>query len=108
MIKFFMAIKDFKKAVNEIKKTEQKIKKLEMRITSTFDKELKIFEEKVQKMTFAYTNNLDDTKSEYLKKYLETRLDCLQNTLYSIPKKLESMQSKILSLESALGDEADD
>ncbi len=33
------------------------------------------FEKKLQDMSFAYTKNLDDAKSDYLKRYLEQRLD---------------------------------
>jgi len=42
------------------------------------------FEKKIQQMTFDYTKNLDDTKSDYLKRYLEVRVDCMQNQLTSL------------------------
>lgn len=89
-----MALKDLNATLKKIKRIEEKLIPLEKRLTIMLDKELKLFEEKIQKMTFAYTSNLDDSKSEYLKRYLETRLRFMEETIISLPLKLADMQGR--------------
>ncbi len=53
------------------------------------------FEKKIQQMSFDYTNNLNDTKSDYLKRYLEMRMDCIQQELSAMPKKIDDAKESM-------------
>jgi len=53
------------------------------------------FEKKIQQMTFDYTKNLDDAKSDYLKRYVEIRLDCMQKEISCLTSKIEKMENKL-------------
>lgn len=88
---------------SEIKELDNKIKKsvlaysqeFELNIKKTFKEKETEFENKIQQMSFAYTANLDDAKADYLKKYLECRLDNMGHQLRILPETLRAMQSDI-------------
>ena len=58
-------------------------------------KQFAIFEKEMQKKVFAYTADLNDIKSDYLKRYLETRLECLSNSVTSLSSELQNILSRI-------------
>jgi len=72
---------------------ESEMNELEAKVNQVFESRLKDFEKKIQEMTFAYTKNLHDTKSDYLKKYVETRLDCMQGELSRATYQIEQRNS---------------
>ncbi len=74
---------------------ESEMNELQTKVNNIFDDRLKEFEKKIQTMTFAYTKNLDDTKSDYLKRYVETRLDCIQSEVSRLPSQINRMNSDI-------------
>jgi|GEM_PF-6383932 hypothetical protein len=63
--------------LEKLQKVELLISKPESEFTKILSEHLKQFEEKIQNMAHAYTANLDDVKSDYLKRYLEIRLKSL-------------------------------
>lgn len=87
---------------------QQREELTEAKIKDVFNRELKIFEEKIKQMSFNYTKNLDDVKSDYLKRYLETRVDCLQLSITDIPNKLIGLQNQVTTLYESLGEEVKD
>jgi len=65
--------------LEKLQKVELLISKPESEFTKILSEHLKQFEEKIQNMAHAYTANLDDVKSDYLKRYLEIRLKSLMD-----------------------------
>ena len=59
------------------------------------DKQTLMFEKKIQQMTFAYTANLDDTKSDYLKRYLEVRMNGVQGQVTGLVSEMNNLNYKI-------------
>lgn len=108
MIKFIKNMMNCNKDAKKIKKMISKIEDFEKNIDSKLNLTLQEFEKKLQQMTFAYTSNLPDTKSEYLKRYLEVRMDCVQNQIRDLPEKLERLRHDVLSLEQWKASETDD
>lgn len=87
---------------------EKEINEIDSRIKKSMEEHSKQFEKKIQKMSFAYTKNLDDTKSDYLKRYLEVRMNCVQQELNALPAKLGAMRDDILKLENKIEKQDDD
>ncbi len=122
MIKFIRKIKKSINVLNNIEELERKTKDIQRKLAQTAEENSKHFEEKIKQMSFDYTKNLDDTKSDYLKIYLETRINCLQQSIYAIPKQIEGMQERlnktqenlektqndIIKIESFIGEEVKD
>lgn len=98
MIKLFKRIKDLLSLSDRIHMIQSELNELETKIGLSVNEHSKSFEKRIQDMTFAYTKNLDDTKSDYLKKYLEQRMNGMQYDLSQIPIKLQLMQDKIDNL----------
>lgn len=57
-----------------------------------------ICEKKIQDMAFAYTNDLNDAKSDYLKRYIETRMSCMQNEISSVSSEISRLDQSMLRL----------
>lgn len=98
MIGFIKKIKDLLSLSDRIHMIQNELNELETRIGLSVNEHSKSFEKRIQDMTFAYTKNLDDTKSDYLKRYLEQRMNGMQYDLSQIPIKLQLMQDKIDTL----------
>jgi hypothetical protein len=95
MIQWIKDLKNLIKLSRRIGIIESEIEEIECRyiaMNAHFGLE---FEKKMQKLTFDYTNNLDDTKSQYLKRYVEVRMDCMQRELKAIPKKIEDAKESM-------------
>lgn len=102
MMLWWKKIKDVFALSARIENLSAEIKEFDKQMKHSMRLHTKEFEKKIQEMTFAYTKNLDDTKSDYLKRYLEVRLNCMQQELSSIPSRLAGMQNEILKLESKM------
>ena len=81
---------------------EDSIVRIEEMMNKNVNDNLKLFEEKIQKMSFDYTKNLDNTKSDYLKRYLENRMDCIQNEVSNIPKRISELRCGMESIDKRL------
>lgn len=108
MIKFLNKVKKLFSLSDRIHLIESELNELESKLDDSVKEYSKKFEKKIQEMTFNYTSNLDDTKSDYLKRYLETRLDCIQQELMLIPGKICSIENKMVEIESRISDEDED
>jgi hypothetical protein len=102
MIRFIKKIKDLFALSNRMENLEHELKEFDARVQNLIDDGILQAEKKIQALSFAYTKNLDDVKSDYLKRYLEVRLNCMQQELSSIPMRLSSMQHDILKIGSQL------
>ncbi len=104
MMGFIQKIKDMWALSERLMFIENELKELESRMANGVLEYSKQFEKKIQDMTFAYTRNLDDTKSDYLKRYLEQRLDSMGYAVDEIPRQIdglrESLNAKIELLEN--------
>lgn len=107
MRKFFYKIKAIFSLTDRLLFLEREINEIEERIKKIMEEHSKVFEKKIQEMTFAYTRNLDGTKFDYLKRYLEIRVNCMQQELNSLPNKINNMQAKLYQLESNLDKKQD-
>ncbi len=101
---FIQRIKDIWTLSQRITLVENELNELDSRFEQAINQYSKQFEKKIQDMTFAYTKNLDDTKSDYLKRYLEVRMDCVDEQVRSLPLKIAHLQQELegitLKLES--------
>ena len=98
MIKFIQKIKDLYNLSKRIDKLQKTVIKLEKKISDNVEENLKHFEEKIKQMSFAYTRDLDDAKSDYLKRYFETRMNCIQQEVTNIPRRMATMQQELKAL----------
>lgn len=99
MRSFIKKIKQLFDISNRISLIESQLNELDERLEKNFYEYSVKFEKKLKKMTFAYTSNLDDAKSDYLKRYLENRLDCITNEIRSLPRQFKELPKKLESLE---------
>ncbi len=83
MISTVKKIKKIYSLLKRISALESELKNIDEKLSKSMDNHLKQFEQKIQNMTFAYTCNLDDAKIDYLKRYLDARLDVLKELVYS-------------------------
>ncbi len=81
---------------------EGELRELDARLDRSVIDKSNQFEKKIQEMTFAYTKNLDDTKSDYLKRYLEQRLDGMQYDINQFPKMLQAAEESMNGITSML------
>ncbi len=95
MMGFITKIKEIYRVSKRIQVIESELNELDAKLEKAVNEYSKQFEKKIQEMTFAYTRNLDDTKSDYLKRYLENRMNCIQSEVSSIPNRLAALQSNI-------------
>ena len=95
MIQWIKKIKDLLSLSKRIGIIESEIAEMECKLKGMSVHYGIEFEKKIQQMTFNYTKNLDDTKSDYLKRYLEIRLDCMQKELSYLPSKIEKIENKL-------------
>ena len=98
MIKFIRTIKRLYNISNEFKTLQSELNEFEGKLKDSVQNYYKEFEEKIQQMTFAYTRNLDDTKSEYLKRYLEEHIKCLHGADTKLSMRVFSMEKQLQSL----------
>ncbi len=56
----------------------------------------------IQEKTFAYTKDINDTKSDYLKRYLETKYNGVSDSIMDLQLKINPMQVRIEALEKDL------
>ena len=92
---FIQKIKDMWNLSQRLAVIETEIKEIDARIEHSINEYSKQFEKKIQDMTFAYTRNLDDTKSDYLKRYLEVRLNCMDENVRQLPNKIARLQEEL-------------
>jgi hypothetical protein len=108
-LKFIKKIKDLFNLSQRIAILESEIQEIDINIEHTIEETLKEFqrisrielvnfEKKIQQLSFDYTANLEDTKSQYLKKYVEVRMDCMQQELSQIPEKIGRIQADMNKL----------
>jgi hypothetical protein len=108
-MKCIKKIKELFSVSSRIAVLESELSEIELNIKNTIDinlkqlrtllnDEFKACEAKIQKMTFDYTANLEDTKSQYLKRYVEVRMDCMQQELSQIPLKIAAIQGDMNKL----------
>lgn len=95
MIKFIRNIREIYRISLRLSSIDSEIKEIDNKISTSMARYSKEFENKIQQMTFAYTKNLDDTKSDYLKRYLEARMDGVQYQLSQLPHQISCMRSEI-------------
>ncbi len=95
MMNFVRKIRELLALSQRISLVESQINEIDVRIKDAMNQYSKDFEKKIQDMTFAYTRNLDDTKSDYLKRYLETRINCISEQVRLIPERMSQIQSEI-------------
>jgi phage host-nuclease inhibitor protein Gam len=98
MFKFIKNIKELYALIQRVQTLDSEMNQLNTVLNDAVANYSKQFEKKIQEMTFAYTKNLDDTKSTYLKKYLEVRMDCIQDQINTIPQQLLAMEQGLKSL----------
>lgn len=121
-MRFIKKIKEIYNVSQRINVLETEIKEMDSRLKESISnysaefhriiKEIeqssfKQFKKKVQDMTFAYTKDLDDTKSDYLKRYLEQRMDGMQYDVRQIPLQLAELRKEFMSLENT-GDNSEE
>ena len=95
MIKLFKRIKDLFALSERISIFESELREMEgnfIQMTAHYGEE---FEKKIQKMSFDYTKNLDNTRSDYLKRYLEVRMDCMQQELTSLTYRIQNQMDAL-------------
>jgi hypothetical protein len=102
MIKWIRRIKEVFNVSNRIAVLESELLELDAKLKNSVIEHSKQFEKKIKDMTFAYTNNLNDTKSDYLKRYLEVRMDCMQQTLTNLSSQLPDLKSDIYRIEQQI------
>jgi predicted SprT family Zn-dependent metalloprotease len=95
MIQWIQNIKALWNLSKRIGIIESEIQEMESKLEQCVDHYSKEFKNNIQQMAFAYTKNLDDTKSDYLKRYLEVRMNCMQAELSQLPQKLQAMQGVV-------------
>ena len=95
MIKWFRSIKNGINVAARLALIESELREIDSKIQERMHHYSVEFEKKIQQMTFDYTKNLDDTKSDYLKRYVEVRLNCMQSEINIYPIKISSMQKEI-------------
>jgi hypothetical protein len=93
MIKWFRSIKAALNMASRLALIESELNEIDIKIQERMIHYSNEFERKIRQMSFAYTKNLDDYKSDYLKKYLEVRMDCIQKQVDEFPKEIEKIQS---------------
>jgi len=75
-------------------------------IGKQLDKMLVTFKDDVDHIletkTFAYTKDLNDTKSDYLKRYLEQRLDCMASSISAMSSSINELSARIDGVERGL------
>ena len=98
MMRFIRTIKNMYAMSQRIETLESEVNELEEKLKGSIDNYSNQFEKKIQQMSFAYTKNLDDTKSDYLKKYLETRMNCIQESIKQIPHRMVAMERELKAL----------
>jgi|SRR6266853_3039809 predicted SprT family Zn-dependent metalloprotease len=108
MIHWIQNIKSLLSLSKRIGIIESEIQEMEAKLTQSVVHYSKEFEDKIQHMAFAYTKNLDDTKSDYLKRYLEVRMNCMQAELSQLPQKLQAMQGVVDRLLTHIENTEDD
>jgi hypothetical protein len=102
MMRWWKKIKDLLALAARMENMQLELDEFDRRVKESIKESSKDFEKKIQEMTFAYTKNLDDTKSDYLKRYLEVRLNCMQQELTSLPLKLSAIKEDLLRLENKI------
>ena len=102
MRKLFYKIKAIFSLTDRLLAIEHELNEIDARIEKSIEEHSKQFEKKIQEMTFSYTRNLDDTKSDYLKRYLEVRMDCVNEQIRSIPSKIANIQQELRGITSRL------
>jgi hypothetical protein len=78
-----MFIKNIKRLfdlLNNFEQIKQTIIENKKDLFNLYDLLSKNLENKIERMTFDYTKNLDGTKSDYLKRYIEVRLNCIEQS----------------------------
>jgi hypothetical protein len=86
MIKFIRRICRINTLLKEMELLTAKVENLPTFTEDIMAQRLGDFEKKVQAISFAYTASVDDAKSEYLKLYVKSRLDCMQSQLEKLEK----------------------
>lgn len=94
MIQWIKKIKELLSVASRIHVLESELNELDTKLKQSVNEYSKKFEERIAQMTFDYTKNLDDTKSDYLKRYVEVRLNCMQNELTSFPGKIYELSDR--------------
>jgi hypothetical protein len=95
LIKLFKRIKELFTLSERISVFESELREMEGKFILMSAQYGVEFEKKIQQMTFAYTKNLDDTKSDYLKRYLEVRMNCMQQELISLPHRIQNQMDAL-------------
>jgi uncharacterized protein YicC (UPF0701 family) len=92
---FIQRIKEMWTLSQRLTLVENELNELDKRLENAVNQYSKQFENKIKDMTFSYTKNLDDTKSDYLKRYLEVRLNCMDEQVRQLPGKISNLQKEV-------------
>jgi hypothetical protein len=96
--------------MNVFKRFVANFKQLDKFTESLKEVDAKISEEvnkKFDALTGGLITDISDLKSDYLKKYVETRLDCNQTFIKQLATRLDMLETKCLDIEHQLLLEAD-
>lgn len=102
MIKFFKKVCGIYNLALRFKALESEINLIETRLKESVKNYSKDFEKHVHQMTFDYTRNLDDTKSDYLKRYLEVNINSIQNQVNAIQNKIDATFNNVSVIKQEL------
>lgn len=102
MMGFIRKIKELYTISKRLTCIESELNELDARLEKAVLEHSKVFEKKIQEMTFAYTRNLDDTKSDYLKRYLEVRMNCLSDQVNNVLPSISVLNKDIQRIEQLI------
>lgn len=95
MMGFIKKIKSVLTLTDRIFSLEQQIGELDTIFKNSLVEYSKKFEKKIQDMSFAYTKNLDDAKSDYLKRYIDQRLNGMQYDITQLPERINLLSDQV-------------
>lgn len=101
---FIKRCKEIWQLSQRIRVIENEIKEIDQKLEIAVREYSKQFEKKVQDMASAYVADLDDVKSDYLKRYVEQRLNGMQYDIKQIGEEIsclgQNMDEKLHRLEN--------
>lgn len=101
MIRFIKTLLRARRIETRIQIIEDKIARLNNNVESVNENEIK-FKASIHNIASGYTANLNDDKSEYLKKYVEGSLARLSYTFNGINESIHKLEQRTQSLENEI------